>query len=145
MRNRIGTWVHFVFATIVVIGVFLQVYFIAAYFSGAGDSALDAHSFTGGVVVHASEIIVFLSSLVAFWGLWKWVGWSFLLAAFGTVQIFLAPPDEDPASGWIHGLHGLFALFVLILAAFLAHYDMRLLGLRRGHEPLAAPPPTPPA
>jgi hypothetical protein len=34
---------------------------------------------------------------------------------------------------------------VLILAAFLAHYDMRLLGLRRGHEPLAAPPPTPPA
>jgi hypothetical protein len=145
MRNRIATWVHFVFATIIVVSVFLQVYFIAAYFSGAGDSALDAHGFVGGLVIHASEIIVFLASLVAFWGIWKWVGWSFFLALFGTVQIFLAPPDEDRASGWIHGLHGLFALFVLMLAAFLAQNDMRLLGLRRGREPATVPPPTPPA
>jgi hypothetical protein len=145
MRNRIATWIHFVFASIVVIGVFLQAYFIASYFSGAGDSALDAHGFTGGVVVHASELIVFLSSLVAFWGFWKWVGWSFLLFAFGTVQIFLAPPDDDPASGWIHGLHGLFALFVALLAAYLAYNDARLLGLLRRREPAAVPPPTPPA
>ena len=145
MRNRIGTWIHFVFASIVVIGVFLQAYFIASYFSGAGDSALDAHGFTGGVVVHASELIVFLSSLVAFWGFWKWVGWSFLLFAFGTIQIFLAPPDDDPASGWIHGLHGLFALFVALLAAYLAYNDARLLGVLRRREPAAVPPSTPPA
>jgi hypothetical protein len=147
MKNRAATWIHLIFASIVAIGVVLQVYFIASYASGAGEGALDAHAFTGGVIVHASELLVFLSSLVAFWGLWRWVGWSFLLFAFGTVQIFLAPPDEDPASGWIHGLHGLFALFVFILAAWLAHRDMRLLGLRGGAEPTPAPgpPPQPPA
>jgi len=75
MRNRIATWIHFVFATVVVIGVFLQAYFIASYFSGAGEGARDAHGFVGGVIV-GSEVIVFLSSLVAFWGIWKWVGWS---------------------------------------------------------------------
>jgi hypothetical protein len=147
MKNRIATWIHFVFATIIVLAVPLQVYFIASYFSGAGDSALDAHGFTGGIIVHASELLVFLSSLVAFWGLWRWIGWSFLLFAFGTVQIFLAPPDEDPASGWVHGLHGLFALFVFLLAAWLAHRDMRLLGLMGRAEPTPAPgpPPQPPA
>ena len=60
-----------IFAWIIVIGVFLQVYFITAYFSGAGEGALDAHGFTGGLVVHGSELIVFLSSLAAFWGLWQ--------------------------------------------------------------------------
>jgi hypothetical protein len=140
MRNRTATWIHLVFASIVVVGVFLQVYFIAAYFTGAGEGALDAHSFTGGLVVHGSEAIVFLASLVAFWGFWKWVGWSFGLLLFGTIQIFLAPPDDDPASGWVHGLHGLFALFVALLAAYLAYNDKRLLDLGRGSEPAAAPP-----
>ena len=139
MRNRTAVWVNFVFATIVVVGVFLQAYFIAAYASGAGEGALDAHAFTGGIVVHASELIVFLSSLAAFWGMWRWVGFNFFLFFFGTIQVFLAPPDEDPASGWVHGLHGLFALVVLVLAAVIAHRDMRLLGLRRTRA--AEPPP----
>jgi len=145
MKNRAATWIHLIFATIVVIGVPLQVYFIASYFSGAGESALDAHTFTGGFVIHGSEAIVFLSSLVAFWGFWRWIGWSFLLILLGTVQIFLAPPDEDPASGWVHGLHGLGALFVFLLAAFLAYNDLRLLGLiRRAEAAAPAPPPPPP-
>jgi hypothetical protein len=144
MKNRAATWIHLIFATIVVIGVPLQVYFIASFFSGAGEGALDAHAFTGGVVVHGSEAIVFLSSLVAFWGLWKWIGWSFLLILLGTVQIFLAPPDEDPASGWVHGLHGLGALLVFLLAAFLAYNDARLLGLIGRAEAAPAPPPPPP-
>jgi hypothetical protein len=97
----------------------------------------------GGVIVHASELLVLISSLVAFWGIWKWIGWSALLFVLGTVQIFLSPPDEDPASGWVHGLHGLGALFVLILAAVLAYNDMRLLGLRRAREPRVAPAPGP--
>lgn len=133
-----------IFAWIIVIGVFLQVYFIAAYATGAGKSALDTHEFIGGLIVHASELIVFLSSLVAFWGLWKWVGWSFLLFAFGTVQIALVSAGD---SGWVHGLHGLFALFVMLLAAYLAHRDMRLLGLKGGGDmaPAAGPLPQPPA
>jgi hypothetical protein len=143
MRNRVATWVNLVFASIVVIGVFLQTYFIAAYFTGAGDSALDAHSFTGGLVIHASELIVLISGLIAFWGYWKWAGLSALLLVFGTVQIFLAPPDEDPASGWVHGLHGLFALFVLVLAALIANRDLRLLGLKRETPPPAEAQPPP--
>jgi hypothetical protein len=148
MKNRAATWVHLIFATIIVLAVPLQVYFIASYFSGAGEGALDAHGITGGLVVHGSELIVFLSSLVAFWGLWKWVGWSFLLLLLGTVQIFLAPPEDDRASGWIHGLHGLGALLVFLLAAWLAHRDARLLGLmgpRAETAPAAGAPPPPPA
>jgi hypothetical protein len=147
MRNRIATWVNFVFASIVVIGVFFQAYFIAAYASGAGEGALDAHGFTGGLIVHGSELIVLISGLVAFWGAWKLVGISALLFVFGTVQVFLAPGD-DPASGWVHGLHGLFALFVALLAAWIAYRDAQLLGLRRVREAEvaspAAPPPAPP-
>jgi hypothetical protein len=145
MKNRAATWIHLVFATIVVVAVPLQVYFIASYFSGAGEGARDAHGFTGGFVVHGSEAIVFLASLVAFWGFWKWIGWSFLLILLGTVQIALAPPDEDPASGWVHGLHGLGALLVFLLAAFLAYNDLRLLGLIRRADTAAAAPPPPPA
>lgn len=138
MRNRAATWVNLVFASIIVIGVFFQAYFIASYASGAGEGALDAHGFTGGLVVHGSELIVFLSSLVAFWGLWRWILVNFGLFVFGTIQIFLSPGD-DPASGWLHGLHGLFALFVLLYAAYIAHRDMRWLGLRGAYpgEPAA--------
>ncbi|MGH2995547.1 MAG: hypothetical protein ACRDON_09635 [Gaiellaceae bacterium] len=119
-------------------------YLIAAYSMNAGESALDAHAFVGGLVVHPSELIVFLTALVAFWGAWKWVGFNFLLLLVGTIQIFLAPPDENPASGWIHGLHGLLALFVLVIAAMIAHHDMRLLVPRRRQHPEAVadrPPP----
>jgi hypothetical protein len=142
MRNRAATWANLIFASIVVIGVFLQVYFIASYASGAGEDALDAHSFTGGVVVHFSEILVFLTALVAFWGNWRWIGVCFGLALFGTIQIFLAPSD-DPGSGWVHGLHGLFALFVLVYAAYIAHRYMRWLGLRDPGEPTMASGPPP--
>jgi hypothetical protein len=135
MRSRAATWVNLVFASIIVVGVFLQVYFIAAFFTGAGQDALDAHSFVGGIIIHASELIVFLSALVAFWRMWGWIAVNFGLFVFGTIQIFLAPPDEDRASGWVHGLHGLFALGVLVYAAFIAQRDMRWLGLRG--EPMA--------
>lgn len=142
MRNRAATWVNLVFASIVAIGVFFQTYFIAAYASGAGEGALDAHAFTGGLVIHASELIVLISGLVAFWGIWKWAGLSALLFVFGTVQIFLSPGD-DPANGWVHGLHGLFALFVLVLAAVIANHDLRLLGLMRERPKPTEPAPPP--
>jgi hypothetical protein len=140
MRNRPATWVNLVFASIIVVGVFLQAYFIASYAMGAGEGALDAHGFVGGLVIHASELIVFLSSLVAFWGMWRWIGVNFGLFVFGTIQIFLLPPDEDPSSPWLHGLHGLFALFVLVYAAYIAKRDVQWLGLRGGAEPAPAVP-----
>ncbi|HEX2345681.1 MAG TPA: hypothetical protein VHI12_03775 [Gaiellaceae bacterium] len=130
MRNRAATWVNLVFASIIVVSVFVQAYFITAYVTGAGEDALDLHGFVGGLIIHGSELIVFLSALVAFWRMWGWIAVNFGLFVFGTIQIFLAPPDEDRASGWVHGLHGLFALFVLVYAAYIAHRDMRWLGLR---------------
>jgi hypothetical protein len=135
VRSRAFTWANLVFASIVVIGVFLQVYLIASYFSGAGEGALDAHGFVGGVIVHASELLVFLTALGAFWRAWNWIAFNFLLFVLGTVQIFLAPPDDDPASGWVHGLHGLLALFVMVTAAVIVHRDMRWLGLGRARSP----------
>jgi hypothetical protein len=141
--RRVFTWLNLVFATIVVIGVFTQVYLIASYFSGAGEDAVDAHGFLGFTVIHGAELLVFVTALVAFWRRWAWIGFNFFLILLGTVQIFLAPPDEDPASGWVHGLHGLLALFVLITAAVIAYRDLRWLGLWGAEE--AAVESSPPA
>ncbi len=98
MRNRVATWLNLVFASIIVIGVFVQAYLIASYAMGAGESALDAHGFVGGLVIHASELLVFITALVAFWGWWRWILVNLGLFVLGTVQIFLLPPDEDPGS-----------------------------------------------
>jgi hypothetical protein len=141
MTNRIATWLNLVFASIIVIGVFVQAYLIASYAMGAGESALDAHGFIGGLVIHGSELLVFLTAIVAFWRLWRWIAFNFGLFVLGTVQIFLLPPDDDPGSPWVHGLHGLFALFVLVYAASIAQRDMRLLGLRSTATPASGPPP----
>jgi hypothetical protein len=127
--RRTWLWIQLAFATIIVAGVFLQAYLIASYAMGAGEGALDAHGAVGGIVIHLSELLVFLTAFGAWWKVWKWVGWSFGLFALGTIQIFLLPPDEDPGSPWVHGLHGLFALFVLVLAATIAYRDARALGL----------------
>ena len=146
MRNRAATWVNLVFASIIVIGVFVQAYLIASYAMGAGEDALDMHGFVGGLIIHASELIVFLSALVAFWGMWRWILVNLGLFVFGTIQIFLLPPDEDPGSPWVHGLHGLFAIFVLVYAAYIAKRDKEFLGLGRyGRADTPAAPGPPPA
>jgi hypothetical protein len=143
MRNRVATWLNLVFASIIVIGVFVQVYLIAAYAMGAGESALDAHGFVGGLLIHGSELLVFLTAIVAFWRMWGWIAVNFGLFVFGTIQIFLLPPDDDPGSPWLHALHGLFALFVLMYAAYIARRDLRLLGLKPMTKamPETGPPP----
>ena len=96
MRNRVATWLNLVFASIIVIGVFVQAYLIASYAMGAGKDALDAHGLVGGLFIHASELLVFLTALAAFWGWWRWILVNLGLFVLGTVQIFLLPPDQDP-------------------------------------------------
>lgn len=88
---------------------------------------------------------MFLSALVAFWRMWRWILVSFGLLVLGTIQIFLVPPDDDPASPWLHGLHGLLALFVLTYAAYIVYRDKRFLGLGRSREMPVAPGPPPAA
>jgi hypothetical protein len=130
VRSRTAVWINMIFATIVELAVFAQAYFIAAWATDSDETPLDLHAFTGTWIVHPSEFVVFISALFAFWGAWRWVGAGALLLVLGTVQILLAPPDEDPASGWIHGLHGLLAIVVLVVAAVIQHHDMRLLRQR---------------
>jgi hypothetical protein len=145
--RRTFLWINVVLASIIVLGVFLQAYFIASYAMGAGEAALAAHGITGGLVVHGGELLVFLTAFGAWPRAWRWIGFTFLLFVVGTIQIFLLPPDEDPASGWIHGLHGLLALVVLVWAAVIAHRGLRDLGVRTGPRagdaPSAPPPPGP--
>jgi hypothetical protein len=142
--RRTFLWINFVLASLIVLLIFLQAYLITAYVSGAGESALDAHGFTGFALIHAAELLVFLTAFGAWPRAWKWIGFTFFLFVLGTVQIFLAPQDDNPASGWVHGLHGLLALVVMVIAAVIAHRGMRDLGLRRaspGADEGAVPPP----
>jgi hypothetical protein len=118
-------WATLVAAILVVVGIFLQVYFIASYFFGAGEDALDAHTGLGGVV-HGVELLVFLFALGGFWRRWVDVGWAFALALIGTVQLAFAEADD-----WAGGLHGLLALVILINAAVVTHRSMRSLGIGR--------------
>jgi hypothetical protein len=140
--RRIFLWINLVLASLIVLGVFLQAYFITAYIAGAGESALDAHSVTGFLFIHAAELLVFLTAFGAWPRAWKWIGFTFFLFALGTVQIFLTPVEER-TNGWLHGLHGLLALVVAVTAAIIAHRGMRDLGLTRGRPAAAdsAPPP----
>ncbi len=125
------TWAVLVLAGLVVVGVFLQVYFIASYFFGAGEDALDLHENVGGIV-HTIETLVFLAAIVAYWKRWAGLLMPFLLALIGTVQLIFTDADE-----WVGGLHGLLALVVLFLAHAVVQRSVRDLGLGR-HG--AAPP-----
>lgn len=144
--RRLFLWLNFLLSTLIVLLVFAQAYFIAAYVTGAGQDALDTHGFIGFAIIHPAELLVFLTAFGAWPRAWRWIGFTFFLFVLGTVQIFLAPPDEDRASGWVHGFHGLLALVVAVTAAVIAHRGMRDLGLRRsssspGGGPADAAPP----
>jgi hypothetical protein len=145
--RRAFLWINVVLATLIAVGVFVQAYLITAYATGAGEGALDAHGFLGFAIIHPAELIVFLTAFGAWPRAWRWIGFTFFLFFLGTVQIFLAPPDEDPASGWVHGFHGMLALFVAVTAAVIAYRGIRDLGLRRSSrrvaEPEGAAPPQP--
>ncbi len=142
--RRTFLWVNYVLASLIVLLIFAQAYFITAYATGAGQDALDTHGFIGFAIIHPAELLVFLTAFAAWPRAWRWIGFTFFLFVLGTVQIFLAPPDDDPASGWVHGFHGLLALVVMVTAAVIAHRGMRDLGLlkraSRGGDAGTAPP-----
>ena len=118
-------------SVLVLAGVALQLYFIAAWLFGAGNGALDAHKAVGGAFVHPAEVLVFVAALGAWHRNWPAVGWSFALAVLGTIQVIAVGEISNPANGWWHGLHGGLVLVVVALAAFIARRDASALGLRR--------------
>jgi hypothetical protein len=125
--KRPFVWASLVLAAAVIVGIVLQLYFIAAWVFGAS-GALDAHKDTGSVV-HILEILSFLAALVGWWGTWRNVLWSFAFAVLGTIQVFLAGNITNPSDGWLHGLHGGLALFVAALAVFIVRRESAALGL----------------
>ena len=65
--RRPFVWISLVLCWIVIAGIAVQLYLIAAWIFGES-GALDAHKFVGGAIVHPAEILVFLVSLGAWWG-----------------------------------------------------------------------------
>src|SRR6185295_4665391 len=102
--RRVFLSLYVVAASVVVVGVFLQAFSIAAYVRGAGKDALDMHS-TVGFLTHSVEIVVFLVALIGYWGAWRRLWLPVLLPVIGTVQVILIG-DTDKAGGWVNGLHG---------------------------------------
>lgn len=123
--RRAFVWLCLVGASVVVAGVLLQAFSIAAYMRGAGADALHMHQ-TGGFVTHSVEIVVFLAALVGYWRSWMHIGLALLLPVVGTVQVALIG-DTGTSGGWINGLHGLLALVVLLLAVSIAQGARRSL------------------
>jgi hypothetical protein len=128
--RRTFLWLSLILCCIVLVGIVLQLYFIAAWSFGAGD-ALDAHKTLGGVVVHPAEVLVFLVAFGGWWRQWWSIGWSFALAVVGTGQVFAVGDLQKPGHAWLHGLHGGLVLVVVALAAYIALREARALGLMR--------------
>jgi hypothetical protein len=126
--RRALIWLSLGLSIVVLIGVALQLYFIAAWLFGAS-GALDAHKFVGFAIVHPAEVLIFLAALGAWWRRWGNIGWSFALALVGTVQEATVGDLEKPGNGWLHGLHGGLVIFVVALAAYIARREARALGL----------------
>jgi hypothetical protein len=128
-------WLVLAGGAIVVIGVLIQAFTIAAYVRGAGEDALDAH---GGfsLVVHVGELLIVIGAIWAWWGNWTAVGLAVAFLVLSVAQLaFLG--DTDERGGWINGLHGFLALIVLLAGAWYFTHARRALGL--GAAGTAAP------
>jgi phosphatidylglycerophosphate synthase len=121
--KRNFTWVVFVGGVIVVLGVLLQSFTIAAYVRSGEEGALDAHG-GGSLIVHIGQLAVVIGALVAYWGNWKQVGLAigFLVLSFAQLA-FLGDTDEQ--GDWINGLHGFLALIILIAGMLYAQKAWR--------------------
>jgi hypothetical protein len=128
--RRIFLWVSAIAASLITLGVILQVYFVASWIFGATD-AIDTHR-TTGYVIWALGPVVGISGLIAYWGSWRKAAVSVALPILSEVQIFFVGDINDPndnVSGWIEGLHGGLALFVFVLAGGIAYRDLKALGV----------------
>jgi len=125
--RRIPLWMVLGGGAIVVAGVLIQAFTIAAYVRGAGEGALDAH---GGfsLLVHVGELLIVIGAIWAWWGKWNMVGLTvaFLVLAFAQLA-FLGDTEEQ--GGWINGLHGFLALIILLAGAWYFTRARRELGL----------------
>ena len=121
--KRNFTWLVLVGGVIVVLGVLLQSFTIAAYVRSGEEGALDAHG-GGSLIVHIGQLAIVIGALVAYWGNWKQVGFAvgFLILAIAQLG-FLGDTEEQ--GDWINGLHGFLALIILIAGMLYAQKAWR--------------------
>ena len=121
--KRNFTWAVFVGGVIVVLGVLLQSFTIAAYVRSGEEGALDAHG-GGSLIVHIGQLAIVIGALVAYWGNWRQVGFAigFLILSFAQLA-FLG--DTEKQGDWINGLHGFLALIILIIGLLYAQKAWR--------------------
>jgi hypothetical protein len=118
-RQRIGLWGTFIFATLAVVGMLVQVYLIGGYLFGE-EGWLDTHKDLGKLV-HLFYVLTFVAALVGAWPNWRKTGWPFALAALGTVQAFLAGGGNAGGdNGALHAFHAALVPIVFVIALAIA-------------------------
>jgi hypothetical protein len=126
--RRTPLWLVLVGGVVVVVGVLIQAFTIAAYVrSGLDQDWVDAH---GGfsTVVHIGELLIVIGAIWAWWGNWTAIGLAVAFLVLSVAQIaFLGDTDEE--GSWINGLHGFLALIVLLAGAWYFTVARRALGL----------------
>ena len=117
-RQRIGLMGTFLFATLSVLGMIIQVYLIAGVIFGEDWS--DAHK-SLGMAVHLFYVLTFFAALVAAWPNWRATGAAFALALIGTVQAFLAAAGDIGSgdSAAVAAFHGALVPIVFAIALWI--------------------------
>lgn len=118
MRKPIPLWLVLVGGAIVVVGVPIQAFTIAAYVRGAGEGAIDAH-LMGSFFVHVGQLLIVVGAIWAWWGRWTQTLLAATFLALGVAQLaFLG--DTGRPGGWVNGLHGFLALVILLAGGWYA-------------------------
>jgi hypothetical protein len=119
-RQRLGLWGTFIFATLAVIGMGVQVYLIGGFIFGE-NGWLDTHKDLG-MVVHLFYVLTFLSALVGLWPNWRGTLWPFALAVIGSFQAFLAGGgDVGGDDAPLHAFHAALVPIVFLIAVAIAY------------------------
>jgi hypothetical protein len=137
--RRTPLWIVLFGGSLVVLAVLWQAFAISAYVRGAGQGALDAHSW-GSLFVHIGQLAVVIGAIWAWWGNWRAVGAALGFLVLSVAQLAFLGDTEKPG-GWVNGLHGFLALVILIAAGIYAHRAKRELGLgvsARSEQPPSA-------
>jgi hypothetical protein len=127
--QRIPLWLLLAGAVVVVVGVLLQAFSIAAFVRGAGTGALDMHKDVASVV-HVGELMIVVGAIWAWWGRWGAVALAVGFVVLSVLQLLLIG-DTDKPGGWVNGLHGLLALVIIVAAVLYGQRAARELGLRQ--------------
>jgi hypothetical protein len=122
-RRSIALCGTIVFASLSVVGMFVQVYLIAGALFG--ENWLQLHRDLGKLV-HLGYLLTFGAALVAAAPHWRWLLWPSVLAVLGSTQAFLAGEFDIPLLGWginiagdsgaLHALHGALVPIVFAVA-----------------------------